>query len=285
MSQLVEPKVIVYQARNLVNGKRYIGVTKQGLHNRQRSHRNEARLGRGNLLHKAMRKYGQENFVFGILADFEDDYELAKVYEWEMISKHRPEYNLTAGGEGGTLHASTRALLSAARKGRKLSAETRARISEGQRNRPPPSEETREKMRQARLGVPMAPEQRAKMIGRKDSAETRAKKAAAQTGRPPTKGRTGQPVLEETKVKISQTLKQRGWQDTPARIASRARTGASAASEARKIPVQCLDDGNVFESVKDAAKFYGHDQVHLGRAIRVGRPYRGRRFQRLPKPS
>lgn len=281
-----EPMVIVYQARNLVNGKRYIGVTKRGLHDRQRSHRSEARRGKGNLLQRAMRKYGEENFVFGVLADFGGDYELARVYEWEMICKHRPEYNLTAGGEGGAMHESVRARLSAARKGRKHSAEARARMSEAQRRRAvehPHSAETLEKMRQAKLGRPMAPEQRAKMLGRKASPETRAKMTAVHTGRPPTKGRTGQPVPPETREKIRQALKAAEWVDTPARVASRARTGTAAAREARKIPVRCVDDGNVFESVKAAAAFYGADQMKLGASIRAQRKYRGRLFERLPK--
>lgn len=283
MSSL-EPLVVVYQATNRSNGKRYVGVTKRGLTDRRRRHGYSAAKGVG-IFQRAIRKYGIDGFDFEVLADFQGDFDLARAYEWEMIAKHRPEYNLTAGGEGGTPHALARARMSAAQKGRKHSPETRAKLSEAQRNRPPMSEATKEKIRQTRIGKTMPFEQRARMRGRKDTEETRAKKSAAQMGRPPTKGRTGQPVPQETREKIRQSLKQAKWVDTPARIASRARTGASAASEARKIPVRCIDDGNVFESVKAAAKFYGHDAVHLARAIRVGRIYRGRRFERLPKPT
>lgn len=232
-----QPKVVVYQARNLLNGHRYIGVTKQGLHRRTYGHLKDARTGKGNRFHNAIRKYGEEHFVFGVVHDFGDDYDLARVYEHELICKERPEYNLTWGGEGGSMHQSTKDKL------------------------------------------------RAINLGRKASAETRAKMAASQTGRPPTKGRTGQPVPQETREKIRRSLKAAQWVDTPARIASRARTGASAASEARKIPVKCLDDGNVFDCVKYAANFYGMDQMKLGAAIRAEKPYRGRRFERLPKSS
>lgn len=282
-----EPLVIVYQATNLANNKRYIGVTKLGLRDRVRRHRYEAKKGNG-LFQKAVRKYGIDGFSFEVLADFEDDYDLARVYEFEMICKHRPEYNLTAGGEGGTPAESTRAKLAAVHLGRKRPPEARANMSEAQRRRArehPISAETREKMRAAKLGRRHSPESIAKMVGRKASAETRAKMSAAQTGRPPTKGRTGQPRSAEEREKIRQSLKAVQWVDTPARIASRARTGASAASEARKIPVKCFDDGHVFESVRAAAKFYGHDSVHLARAIRAGKPYRGRRFERLPKTA
>lgn len=279
-----EPLAVVYQATNRANGKRYIGVTKRGLRDRMRRHRYESQKVDG-LFQRAVRKHGMDNFIFEVLADFQDDFELAKAYEWEMIAKHRPEYNLTAGGEGGTPHETTRAKLSAIRRGKKHSIETRAKLSEAQRRRPPPSAETREKMRRAKLGGHHRPESIAKMVGRRDSDATRAKKSAAQMGRPPTKGRTGQPTSEETRAKISQTLKQRGWQDTPNRIASRARTGASAASEARKVPVRCVSDGRVFESVKAAAAEYGLVPTKLAQAIRKGWAIHGKRFERLSKPS
>lgn len=248
----MEPTVIVYQATNLINGKRYIGVTKRGLRERVKCHRSSANNGSDYLIHRAMRKYGHDNIKFEVLVDFQEDYELARVYEWEMICKHRPEYNLAAGGEGGTHAPSTIAKMRAAKLGRKHTPEVKARRA---------------------------------AAGYRPSAETRAKMAAAQKGRPPTKGRTGQSVSPETREKIRASLKAHEWKDTPARIASRARTGASAASEARKIPVKCVDDGRTFNSVKEAAAFYGVDQMKLGAAIRAGRPYRGRQFERLPKPS
>lgn len=283
----VEPLVIVYQATNLTNGKRYIGVTKRGLRARRISHRNGAVKGTG-LFQRAIRKYGIDGFRFEALADFQDDYDLAKIYEWEMISKHHPEYNLAAGGEGGTAHELTRAKLSVAHKGKKRSPQARARMSEAQRLRAiefPVNEITRAKMRAAKLGRKHTPEvvARRAAVGYRPSIETRAKMSAAQIGRPPTKGRTGQPVLQETREKIRQTLKNATWVDTPARIASRARTGVRAAHEARKIPVRCIEDGNVFETIKAAAKFYDLDQMKLGAAIRAGRAYRGHSFERLPK--
>jgi len=253
---MIEPLVIVYQATNQLNGKRYIGVTKRGLRDRVKSHRSSANRGSDYLLHRALRKYGHENIKFEVLVDFQDDYELALAYEWEMICKHRPEYNLAAGGEGGTHAPATIAKMRAAKLGRKHTPEVKARRA---------------------------------AMGYRPSAETRAKMSAAQTGRPPTKGRAGQAVPEETKAKISQTLKQRGWQDTPARVASRARTGASAASEARKIAVECVNDGRVFESLKAAAEFYGLVPTKLSLAFRKGWRIRGMRFIRRraadPMPS
>ena len=283
-----EPKVVVYQATNLMNNKRYIGVTKRGLSVRRKQHLADARRGSGVPLHAAIRKYGCENIMFEVLVDFQDDFDLAKVYEWEMISKHRPEYNLPAGGDCGTAHPDTIAKIRAAHLGRKRSPEARANMSEAQRRRGremPHSPETRAKMRLAKLGGKHRPESIAKMIGRKDSAETRARKSAAGVGRPPTKGRTGQPVPQETREKIRQSLKQAQWADTPARVASRARTGTAAAHEARKLPVRCVEDGKVFESVKAAALFYGLNPQKLAMYLREGWSYHGKRFERLPKPT
>lgn len=283
-----ENMVVVYQAKNRINGKRYVGVTSRGLRARERGHRREADSGRGSLLHAAIRKYGHDNIVFEVLQDFNGDYDLAKLYEQEYIAKYRPEYNLTGGGEGGTLAVSTRLKIAAAHLGRKRSAEARANMSAAQRRRGaehPPDAETREKMRQAKLGRKHRPESLAKMVGRKDSPETRAKKAAAQTGRPATKGKTGQATSAETREKIRHSLRLARWVDTPARAASRARTGTTAAREARKIPVRCLGDGMIFESVRAAAEFYELDPAKLGAAIRAQRAYRDKQFERLPKPQ
>ena len=106
---------LVYQARNLVNGKRYIGFTSRPFELRANQHRSDAKQGKGHLFHKAIRKYGPENFVFGLLADFDGDQDLAKLYEFEAIAKYQPEYNLREGGQGGgSMPDSTRKKISEA---------------------------------------------------------------------------------------------------------------------------------------------------------------------------
>lgn len=282
-----ESNVVVYQVTNLVDDKKYVGVTKRGLRERKRQHLYHAKRGTGHVLHNAIRKHGKNNFVFEVVSDFIDDYDLAKTYEWELICATKPAYNLAAGGEGGTLSLDVRRRIGAAHTGMKHSPAARANMSEAQRLRgqlAPASAETRAKMRAARVGRKMPEAQRVAMIGRKLPEDTRAKISAALKGRTATKGRAGQPVPQEVREKIRRALKNAQWVDTPKRAASRFRTGTTAAQEARKITVRCLDDGNVFESVKAAATFYGVDRMQLGAAIRGKRPYRGRRFERLAKP-
>lgn len=108
---------IVYQATNLVNGKRYIGVTSKTLERRRYGHHYDARKGRNKVFSKAIRKYGEAAFEWKILHDylFSEDAMQAEARFVEML---KPEYNMTLGGEGV--------------RGLKMSAESRAKMSAAQ---------------------------------------------------------------------------------------------------------------------------------------------------------
>lgn len=91
---------LVYQATNLINGKRYIGVTKRTLRIRIGQHRRAAITSRTRMLfHRAIRKYGPDMFRWKIMAD-RDVYADALAVEIRLIAALKPEYNLTAGGQG-----------------------------------------------------------------------------------------------------------------------------------------------------------------------------------------
>jgi len=93
-------KIILYQAINLVNGNRYIGITKAGLHKRASRHFRTARLFQaGSIFGAAIRKYKQRNIKFSVLAVC-PTWEYAQKLEVAAISTFRPEYNITAGGDG-----------------------------------------------------------------------------------------------------------------------------------------------------------------------------------------
>ena len=157
---------IVYEAKNLVNGHRYFGFTSQGLPRREWQHRVQARSKRpgGYILTKALRRYGDENFVFSVLADFDGDEELALAYEAEMIAKWSPEYNIYPGGSGGTMPLETRRKISEAHKGRQsplrgvpLSDAHRMAIKKGKLGKPRSPEE-RERLRKMATGRKYSPE-------------------------------------------------------------------------------------------------------------------------------
>lgn len=112
----------VYETTNLVNGKKYIGVsiTKSNSDNY---------LGSGILLKRAIKKYGFENFkkviikVFNLEQDARD-YERKLIEELDAIND-KNYYNLVAGGYGGGVRNhpvtdETKKKISESHKGKKL---------------------------------------------------------------------------------------------------------------------------------------------------------------------
>lgn len=97
---LQERKFIVYQAVNLINGKRYVGITSRVLQRRISEHRCHAVAGRGNgNFARAIRKYGIETFKFSLLKVCSDRYDVC-AEEIRLIAALRPQYNSTKGGDG-----------------------------------------------------------------------------------------------------------------------------------------------------------------------------------------
>lgn len=56
--------MIVYRATNIINGKVYIGKTKQSIEKRKRSHLS---INHKNYFQLALKKYGKENFLWEII--------------------------------------------------------------------------------------------------------------------------------------------------------------------------------------------------------------------------
>lgn len=88
----------IYKIINTLNQDFYIGKTVQSIADRYRKHKRKAKVGTSHL-YKSMRKYGVENFVIEAIeecvADIINDREIF------FISKLRPRYNETPGGDGG----------------------------------------------------------------------------------------------------------------------------------------------------------------------------------------
>jgi len=95
----------IYKIVNILNGKIYIGFTsKIKPIRRWYEHVNSANNGSNILLHRAIRKYGIDNFIFTVIYQSLDrDYTL-RVMEPKFISEYKTfsktGYNLTSGGEG-----------------------------------------------------------------------------------------------------------------------------------------------------------------------------------------
>jgi group I intron endonuclease len=172
----------IYQAKNIVNGKCYIGKTVKSLTRRANRHKDDAKAGSGACFHRALIKYGLESFQWDVLYQSGDE---KKLFEMEimfirLLNTMTPNgYNLTAGGQGMSGHL--------------------------------PSQETRVKLHNAQLG-------NTKGSGKKSSEEKKAKISAANFGKKRSKetkrklslvhtGRIVGPPSEETKRKISEANK------------------------------------------------------------------------------
>lgn len=91
----------IYIITNLVNSKRYVGMTSKPLLVRFNGHLADARRNKPWILHKAIRKYGEDNFKIELLEETNARNldELGHI-ESMWIEKLQPEYNMSLGGEG-----------------------------------------------------------------------------------------------------------------------------------------------------------------------------------------
>ena len=156
-------KYTIYQIKNKINGKLYIGK-------HQTENINDGYFGSGVALRSAVEKYGKENFVKEILFVFDTEKEM-NAKERELITEEfvmrNDTYNLGVGGEGGphfkgkTHNEEIISKRTESRKDFKHSVEARKKISEANSRRDI-SDETRKKIAE-------------KAKGRKHSDETKKK--------------------------------------------------------------------------------------------------------------
>lgn len=163
----------IYKITNQVNGKFYVGRTIKSLQHRFRNHCYEA-LERNskNYFHKAIRKYGKENFIVEQIEICDPN----SIGEREMfwICELNPHYNQTLGGDGGML-------------GFKHSEKTKSILSE---------------KRMGKFTGDKNP-----FYGQHHTEETKQKLSEFRKGKRFSKGFTGKFHKEESKSKTSQTLK------------------------------------------------------------------------------
>lgn len=98
-------KYFIYKLTNNVNNKHYIGFTsKENPKDRLYGHWYSARNNSNCLIHKAMRKYGRDNFSFNIIFESYDLTLTKNIMEpicIEVYNSLVPNgYNMTLGGEG-----------------------------------------------------------------------------------------------------------------------------------------------------------------------------------------
>ena len=258
-------KWCVYMHINKINGKRYVGITKQKL---RRRFQNGYGYKKQSYFWRAIQKYGWDNFEHIIVLQNET-FEYACKVEKCLIKHYKTRdknygYNMTDGGDGmngwvpseewrrkqseihtgKSLSEETKEKIRIANTGRIVSEETKRKISENHAdfsgvNHPMYgkrlSEETRRKMSETRKGKRTGVDN--PLYGIPLSEEHKEKLRIAHTGKKHT---------EETKQKISD------WQK-------------SHPQESEK-PVRCIETGEIYRSINVAQRELG--VFHIGDCCR-----------------
>lgn len=228
---------ILYMARNKITDDFYIGVTCLGLKNRKHGHINASRRGGKGYFHRAIRKYGEEAFIWTKIGGF-NNYEETLNTEIFLIKEMKPKYNMTIGGEGQLGFCpteETRKKKSETTKGRKQSEEWVRKKADAIRGMKRTKEQC-ERQRQAHLGKP-APWLRVKHTPERIEASRLR--------------RLGQKASDETRKKISLAL---------------------MGKIKNKKSVVCLTDGKVFNTIKEASIFYNFESKNIIDVCKGKRP-------------
>ena len=167
---------VIYKATNKVTGKSYIGRTTMSLNRRIRMHiNNSLNIGNNTYFHNAIRKHGQDNFKWKIIAKCFSKEELNNV-EIEMIEKYntlKNGYNLSLGGSSNAGYKHTKEVIEKRSKmykgkgnnfyGKHHSDEAKKKISESRKGKKL-SVEIKQKLREISTGKKHTKESIKKMV-------------------------------------------------------------------------------------------------------------------------
>ena len=95
--------MIIYLVTNLINQMKYVGQTIRTLKQRKSSHLSSSKKGSTYYLHRAIRKYGAENFKWEVIYNASSEEELNEKETYfikEYNTNSQDGYNLTEGGRG-----------------------------------------------------------------------------------------------------------------------------------------------------------------------------------------
>ena len=201
-----------YMITNTQNGKSYIGITTRTISRRWYEHcfvPNSC----GQLLGKAINKYGKNAFIIETLASAKTLQDL-KELEKQLIDQHKTKvphgYNLTDGGDGVF--------------GYKFTEEAKKRIGDLKRGIKA-SEETKKKMQESHLG------EKNHFYGKKHTEEAKRKNAEAHKG---SIGHWfGKTRNEEVKQKISMALKNKPSWNKGLKMSEKARKNMSKSQKGK----------------------------------------------------
>lgn len=149
--------MIIYKATNTVNGKYYIGKTKNSLVSRIKSHK-IASTKKDWLFYRAINKYGFDKFKWEVIIECGNIDELNEL-EKKYISENKDGYNVAKGGDGGdtiSKHPNLKNIkenVSKFHKGKVLSDEHKQKISDAHKGKTKDwAKETAKKMSEGNVG-------------------------------------------------------------------------------------------------------------------------------------
>lgn len=190
----------VYQIRNLINSKVYIGSAQLRFSIRKTHHFSQLNNNRHYNIHlqRSWNKHSEKNFIFEILEICDKEFCIER--EQYYIDTLKPEYNLAkvagASGAGVKLSEERKKQISKFHKGKKYSKETRLKISKALKGRIGPN-----------LGGTITQEHKNKIgdgnRGKKRTVEERLKLSKALTGRK---------CSEKTKLIVSKNFSKKLYQ-------------------------------------------------------------------------
>lgn len=133
----------VYKITNKLNNKHYIGITSKGISARIKEHIYTAERDPVFPIHRALNKYGKDNFTFELLDFSCNSWEELTEKEKYYINLYKSNdrefgYNLTEGGDGivGYKHTEEAKIkMSIASSGREVTEATRLKLSEAGKKR------------------------------------------------------------------------------------------------------------------------------------------------------
>lgn len=189
----------IYRILNTKTGERYIGRS-VNIRHRFTQHKTALRYGNSHntLLQNAWNEYGEDNFEFGVLliCPIKD----IAVYEQAFLDKTKHDYNIATNAKstarGLTRSKETKERIRQLKLGQKVSMETRRRLSEAGIGRIP-TEETRRKLSESQIG-------NKKFLGK--TPWNKGKKATPEMIAAQIAGQTGKKRSEEAKRNISKAL-------------------------------------------------------------------------------
>ena len=131
---------VIYILKNKINDKCYVGQTTQTFYERMTKHIYALNNGSTQLIHKAIRKYGIDNFEIKTIV-CEDNTEALNKLECETIKKSDSMvpngYNLKNSGHHGKYSEESKLRMSKSHEGKKLSEEHKRKIGEAGKGKSP----------------------------------------------------------------------------------------------------------------------------------------------------